>query len=125
MERHILIVQGNPNEGQEDEFNDWYSNTHLDEVLDIPGFVSAQRYVHVPVSLHHGKAAPEAKHRYIAVYEIEGDLDAAVKAFADTQPQLTPTAAFDPDKVSLVYEPVTEKVVEKPRTPSGSGQSAD
>jgi primosomal replication protein N len=44
MGRHILVVMTNAVEGKDQEFNHWYSNVHLGEVVAIPGFVSAQRY---------------------------------------------------------------------------------
>ena len=40
MAVHRLIVFSAPTPGQEDEYNDWYNNVHLDEVVAIPGFVS-------------------------------------------------------------------------------------
>lgn len=67
MTSHLLFVYSNPVEGKEDEYNDWYENTHLDEVLLSAGFTSAQRF---EVSVD-----PQgvASHRYLAVYEVEGD----------------------------------------------------
>jgi hypothetical protein len=44
MTRSVLVVLSDPTEGAEDEYNAWYTTEHLPEVLDIPGFVSAQRY---------------------------------------------------------------------------------
>jgi hypothetical protein len=58
-------------EGREDEFNNWYEGTHLGEVLQVPGFVSAQRFEIV--------GEPSGQ-KYVAVYEIEGDPQAALTA---------------------------------------------
>ena len=44
MPRYNLIVLTNPVDGREDEYNDWYTNVHLDDVLKIPGVVGAQRF---------------------------------------------------------------------------------
>jgi hypothetical protein len=44
MARHTFVVFTNPTEGQEDEYNDWYDNTHLSDVLKVEGFVAAQRF---------------------------------------------------------------------------------
>ena len=39
-----------PKEGMDDEFHEWYENTHLDEVLGTTdGYTSAQRFGIVPV----------------------------------------------------------------------------
>ena len=33
MPKFLVLVMSNPREGMEEEFNDWYEHTHLDEVL--------------------------------------------------------------------------------------------
>ena len=39
-----MVVQTGPVSAErEDEYNDWYSGTHIPEVLAIPGFVAARR----------------------------------------------------------------------------------
>ena len=43
-DRFIQIVFSNPAEGKDDEFNDWYDNVHIPDLLAIPGMLSAQRY---------------------------------------------------------------------------------
>ena len=44
MQRYSLIVLTNPVEGRDGEYNDWYTNTHLHDVLKIPGIIGAQRF---------------------------------------------------------------------------------
>ncbi len=72
----IQIVFSNPAPGKEDEFNDWYDNVHVPELLAIPGFVSAQRYDLLEAGIYRvpGGFAPE--HRYLCIYEMKGDVDA-------------------------------------------------
>jgi hypothetical protein len=71
---HVLLVMSNPSEGREEEYNDWYSNTHLAEVIALPGFVAAQRF-----QFHESQLTgfPASSHRFIAIYEIDGDPAAA------------------------------------------------
>jgi hypothetical protein len=66
MKKCILVVQTNPLPGREDEYNDWYTNRHLQDVLKVPGFKSAQRFE---------LAQPDerAKWRYLAIYEFESE----------------------------------------------------
>jgi hypothetical protein len=52
--------------GREQEFNRWYDEQHLADVLKVPGFVAAQRF-----RLAQDDAAAPA--RYLAIYEIETD----------------------------------------------------
>ena len=37
MAKHVVVVLSEPFEGQDDAFNDWYENTHIDEVLTSAG----------------------------------------------------------------------------------------
>ena len=61
-------VYSNPMPGREAEFNDWYTNVHLAEVLQIDGFVSAQRF-----QLAEPQVVNDQPYRYLAMYEIESD----------------------------------------------------
>jgi hypothetical protein len=62
----VLIVLTNPTEGREDEYNDWYTHDHLDDVLALEGFRAAQRYKFTP-----GRLSSDAPYRYLAIYEAE------------------------------------------------------
>lgn len=67
MGKYKLIVLTNPVEGREKEYNDWYTNRHLGDVVSVPGFASAQRFkLKDPMGFSH-------PFRYLAIYEIEGD----------------------------------------------------
>ncbi|WP_037494261.1 hypothetical protein [Solirubrobacter soli] len=68
---HIVVAQ--PPSGVSDaDFNHWY-DAHLDEILSVKGFRSAQRFQLEPVV--GGDVLP---HRFICVYEIDGDPREAV-----------------------------------------------
>jgi hypothetical protein len=67
------LVFSNPVEGKEEEFNKWYDNVHLPEVLATPGMRSAQRYALRETEITHNSALPKPTHRYLLVYELEGD----------------------------------------------------
>ncbi|HZR92443.1 MAG TPA: hypothetical protein VFA44_08565 [Gaiellaceae bacterium] len=70
MSDSLHIVFSSPPDGvPEDEFNRWY-DAHLDEILAVPGFVSARRFRLDPIVSEPGAGAP---FRYLAVYEIDGD----------------------------------------------------
>jgi hypothetical protein len=73
---HVLMVMSNPVEGREDEYNEWYDNVHLGEVLQVPGFVAARRYA-AAGSVRGG----DSPYRYLSIYEIEADdLESATAA---------------------------------------------
>ncbi|MFC1900463.1 hypothetical protein ACFLYN_02605 [Chloroflexota bacterium] len=73
MDKWVLTVGTNClDAAQEKEFNDWYDNIHLPDVLETPGFTGAVRYENP------NPAEGEAK--YLALYQIEtDDIDETMK----------------------------------------------
>src|SRR3546814_12750049 len=43
-ERLLYIVLTNATPGDDEQFNDWYTNTHIPDVLAVQGFVASQRF---------------------------------------------------------------------------------
>lgn len=78
MTRSFYVLRSNPVSGRDDDYNEWYQNRHLADVLAIPGFVSAQRY-----RLAENPRNRRATYRYMVVYELEGDADVALTALGD------------------------------------------
>ena len=72
--KHLVLVLTEPTEGQEDEFNNYYENQHLEDVLATTEYRSAQRYRLT------GEAGEECPLPYLAVYETEAENAAAVLA---------------------------------------------
>ncbi len=80
MAKQLILVFTNPQEGQEEAYNDWYQNTHLTEMVgSVKGWVKAQRFVLAPEQLEF----EPSRHKYLAVYEVEGDLQEAYAGLAD------------------------------------------
>ena len=77
MAKWLVIIESSCSDPErEDEFNDWYNNTHLADVLETPGVVSATRYENIAPSAGQGK--------YLAAYEIEAeDFQAVMKAVGE------------------------------------------
>ena len=77
MARWIYAVTTNSKDAaRENEFNDWYTNIHLPDVLETPGFVGARRY--------QIKEPAEGKAKFLALYEIEADdVDKALAALLE------------------------------------------
>ena len=73
-----IVFSRMPDHVDEAEFNAWY-DAHLDEILSIPGFVSAQRFRLEPVVVDDDAGV---RYRYMALYEIEGDLQELLAAMA-------------------------------------------
>lgn len=68
MPQFAYVVHSNPVAGREDEYNDWYSNRHLADVVAVPGFVSAQRFCLTDAE---AEGAPQQK--YMAIYTMDTD----------------------------------------------------
>jgi hypothetical protein len=114
MATTVFAVHTNAVEGREDEFNDWYDDQHIPDVLAVPGFIRARRY-----EITDNLATPLTKFKYFAIYEIEGDpVEAAAaldKAVADGM-FLSP--AMSTDLYATIYQPITDwhvaETAEKP-----------
>lgn len=80
MAKATMVVFTNPvSADAEDEYNEWYDNIHLADVVAIDGFVSAQRFRVVDVEAV--AAGSDSAHRYLALYEVESDdLNAVAQA---------------------------------------------
>lgn len=108
MPRYKMLVLSRPVEGKEAEFNDWYQNVHLKQVVEIPGFVSAQRFK-IASNMRGDDAWP-----YAAIYEIETDDLEAARREMETRAldeRIARSAAFDYDTVyASIYEALGETV---------------
>jgi hypothetical protein len=88
MRKFTWIVQTNCDSAHDQEFNAWYDDIHLGDLLRIPGVVAARRsklsdsqmtMVDSTLILCDPKTLG-AKYRYLALYSIETDDIAAVLA---------------------------------------------
>src|SRR3546814_9234869 len=68
MKEYVYVVLSNPVTGREDEYNRWYSERHLADVMAVPGFVSARRY---RIADPKAEVAPEQS--YMALYNMRTD----------------------------------------------------
>jgi hypothetical protein len=114
MARAILVVQANPsNPEREDEFNRWYNETHLPDVLRVEGYIAAQRF-RVVDGVPLAEGLPPPSHRYLAVYELDtDDLEAASQRLREQvlQGAIGISDSLDLQSVSVsFYRPVTERL---------------
>ena len=63
MAHFKLVVMSDALDNRDDEFNNWYDNIHLKDVLAVDGIVAAQRF----------KLLSGGKWKYLAIYELECD----------------------------------------------------
>jgi hypothetical protein len=108
MATSLLVVLTSPTEGREDEYNDWYSNEHLADVLKAAGFAAAQRYKFVPSTLSKRPAAP-----YLAIYEVDSaQREQAEKLLLETAttPAMPISGALGPRPITWWFEPICDRL---------------
>jgi len=78
--QYLVLVLTEPTEGREADFNDYYENTHLDEVIATTGWKSAQRFRLA------GAAGETSPLPYLAAYEAEADsAEAVLETLSETR----------------------------------------
>jgi hypothetical protein len=63
----IFVSTNNPVEGREAEYNAWYDDRHIAEVVGVQGFTTGTRLV------RRRDVIGQPTHRYLAVYHMEAD----------------------------------------------------
>ncbi len=110
-DRTLYLVFGNPNPGQEEEFDEWYDTVHIPDVMSVGNIVSAQRFRYRQLDREAGQ--PVA-HVHLVLYELEGDPDefmAKIGAAVSSGEVRMDSAPFDRAQVNMSFwTPVSEKV---------------
>lgn len=104
---------------KEKEFNDWYDNMHMPDMLEVPGFIRATRWVSAD------KKENEIR-KYLAMYELESDdLDEFNEKMRERgmwtfqQGRFSDLPKFDPDNVPRIYRQITAE-----KRPKGAKKAA-
>jgi hypothetical protein len=104
-----LMVLTNAVEDRDQEFNDWYTDRHLDDVLNVKGFRAAQRFEFTP-----GKLGKEAPYRYLAIYEVEAgsveEAERALFAAAGDEDLMPISDAMAKPRATWWFTEITERV---------------
>lgn len=66
MQKWLLTAETNCSDpSRESEFNEWYDNVHVPDILETPGVLRATRY--------ENNSPAEGRGKFLALYEIETD----------------------------------------------------
>ena len=106
--KYTFVVLTNAEQDREDEFNDWYTDQHLGDVLKISGIVAAQRFRLAEVQ----RSAEPPSYQYLALYEIEtDDLQSVLNELtARSGTRLMPVSdAMMEEKFAYVFEPIAAR----------------
>jgi hypothetical protein len=99
----IMLVQSGPSDpAREDEYNDWYANTHIPQICAVPGITGARRYK--ALNQDNGEARP-----YLAVYDLDADdLTDPIKELrarsASGEAQMSDALQLDPPPLVTIYQ---------------------
>ena len=99
-----MIVLANAVEGRDDEYNDWYDNTHVHEVLANGPFTAAQRFKMADAQMG------DVSHSYVAIYEFDGPPAEALAALGAAASGFTPSDASSGDAQLFFVEELGPRV---------------
>ena len=88
--RHLVLVLSEPREGQTEEFDRYYEQDHIDEVLQTTGWTRGQRF---KLTDEVGASCPLP---YLALYEAWAeDPKSVIKTLNDSRPQRAQSRAIN------------------------------
>ena len=112
MPKGIFLALANPTSDDVDgDFNQWYDDVHMREVLALPGVKSARRFKLAATQIMPGDDA--AGRRYLALYEVEVDdwadfAAANQNGFAEGKITVnTDLLQLDPMVMTMLFEEIT------------------
>lgn len=112
MAKYTFVVLTNATVGKEDDFNEWYNKHHIPDVLNVPGFVSGQRFRLAETQMG-GESSKSYK--YLALYEIETDDLAGtlkeLRARGGTADMVLSDAIDMKNVGSFIFTPIAQKVM--------------
>src|SRR5690349_21106658 len=72
LHRYAMLVFANPIPGHEAEFNDWYNNTHMGDLVQLEGWMGAQRY-RIVTNVTPRPTAAGYNHGYLIIWDLQED----------------------------------------------------
>lgn len=118
MEKHILVVFSSARPDQDEDYNRWYDDIHLQDILASKGFAGARRYL---LSDHQMPGKTPSPHRYLTIYEVETDdlQDALETLNAAADGMVVSPAADRSTAMAYVFHPIGPRV-----SPLGAPETA-
>lgn len=110
MTRYMLFAFSDCKDpAREDEFNDWYTNTHLPDMLGVPGMISATRWMSA-------ENMEGQQRKYVALYELETDsiedFNAKVRErgmWTMKEGRFSDLPEFDPPNIPRIYVQIMDE----------------
>jgi len=107
MARYLLFAFSDCKDpSREDEFNEWYNNIHVPDMLETPGMIQATRWVAA-------NPKPNQHRKYLALYELETDdvekFDQMVQEIGRKtveRGRFSDLPVFDPPDIPRIYKQI-------------------
>ena len=114
MGRYLLFAFSDCKDpAREEEFNDWYDNIHLPDMLEVPGMINATRWVSA-------ESKEGQQRKYLAMYELETDdiekFDLSVRERGMKtvkEGRFSDLPVFDPPEIPRVYKQILPEMKAK------------
>jgi hypothetical protein len=106
MPKGIFFVQSQASdESRAEEYHKWYDNTHIPQLCEIPGIVSARRFDLVNAGF--ADADPSIP-KHLAIYELDADdlddvMQEIMKRSGDGRMEMNDALSYDPPPNTLLY----------------------
>lgn len=119
MPKSLMVIFSDPTGPDEEaEYNRWYSDKHLRDVVGVPGIVSATRYrLDKGVRMADGAMPPNGA-GYMALYELEAETTEELQAISDAlaaaigEGKVDVSPSLDAARIEASFAvPITDKVV--------------
>jgi hypothetical protein len=113
--RYVYLVMSDPLPGREWDFNDGYQNMHMGDLVQLPGWMGAQRFRLVPEIMPRHTLPPYRRGNLI-IWDQEGDDLGKIQsesraAIAGGKSRLIPGFDYSPDgPVSTTYQVIGPRV---------------
>ena len=105
MADHTFVVFTKPVAGKEAEYNRWYDEQHLPDVLQVPGVVNARRFLATDA---------EGNKQYLALYGLQTDNPDALLADLNSRAgsdRMVMSDALDMESINaVIYSAITPLV---------------
>ena len=98
MPKVKMLVYTNSLEGKDEEFNRWYDEIHIPEVLQFTKSVAAQRF-----RLSDAQPGDREPHRYLAIYEFEIDSKEAYDSLMASTEKMDLGSSLDQASAKVVF----------------------
>jgi hypothetical protein len=93
-----MLVFSNAVEGREDEYNKWYDEVHVKDVVSVGPFKSAQRF-----KVSQGAGLPDQSHGYLAIYEFDGESKEAFESLRAARGGFQMSDAIAPNNALMIF----------------------